>query len=154
MKGRFILHLVALFVLSTTVLQADDLRWKQSQTGGEELMSRGRYAEASKSFEMALDAAKEFGSSDLRRLQSLSSLAMAYQQQGRPSEADHLYGKVLALSEEALGPKNPLVIKILNNRANLRGAQARFAEAEVLYLRALSPERRCTGRLTHSLPSL
>src|SRR6187399_1962344 len=127
MKGFFILHLVVLFVLWTTMLQADDLGWKQSQTAGEELMTRGRYAEASKSFEMALEAAKEFGSSDLRRLQSVSSLAMAYQQQGRPSEADALYSKGLALSEEALGPKDPLVIKILINLASLRAAQARFA---------------------------
>jgi len=140
-----ILHLAVSFVVGVMPLQAEDSLWQRAQSAGEQLLSQGRYVEAKRNFETALGEAEEFGTTDPRRLQSLNSLAMVYQQQGQPAEADALYGKVLALAEKILGPKHSLVASVLNNLANLRGTQARFAEAEALYVSALSIEKEVYG---------
>jgi tetratricopeptide (TPR) repeat protein len=73
----------------------------------------------------------------------MNSLAMAFQQQGLLSQADAKYAQALQLSEKY--PEHDLAAKVSNNLAMLRGTQGRFAEAEVLYLRALVIQKQLYG---------
>ena len=110
---------------------------------GEELFSRSRYAEAQKTFETALRELEKSSQTDLQRLQSMNSLAMAFQQQGLLSQADVKYAQALELSEKY--PEHDLAAKVSNNLAMLRSTQGRFAEAEALYLRALVIQKKLYG---------
>ncbi len=58
--------------------------------------------------------------------------------QGRYAEAEPLYQRALAISEQQLGPDHPAVATRLNNLAELYRDQGRYAEAEPLYLRTLT----------------
>ena len=96
-----VLHLLALsVVVGEASLQAEDSPWRRLQASGEELFSQGRYAEAQKAFETALRKLENSGPTDLLRLQTMHSLAMAFQQQGLLSQADVLYTQILGFSEK------------------------------------------------------
>src|SRR5262245_27411147 len=110
-----ILHLVFLIAVSAIPLQAQDSRWKQLQSAGEDLFNQGRYAEAQGMFEGALAEGERFSTTDPRRLQSMSFLAMTYQQQGRLGQADSLYERLLSLLEKTAVPEDGFVAKVLNN---------------------------------------
>jgi hypothetical protein len=74
------------------------------QASGEEMLRQGRYAEVEKTFQMALGKVENSSATDLRRLQSMGSLAIAFQQQGLLSQADALGTQVLDLSEKHPDP--------------------------------------------------
>ena len=118
MKVSQILHLAVFFVVGAASLEAEDSRWRQLQAMGEELFGRGRYAEAQKTFETALRELDETSQTDLQRLQSMNSLAMAFQQQGLLNQADAKYAQALDLSEKY--PEHDLAAKVSNNLALLR----------------------------------
>ncbi len=116
MKVSQILHLAVLFMVGAASLQAEDSRWRQLQAMGEELFGRGRYAEAQKTFETALRELEKSSQTDLQRLQSMNSLAMAFQQQGLLNQADAKYAQALDLSEKY--PEHDLTAKVSNNLAH------------------------------------
>jgi len=67
----------------------------------------------------------------------LVSTAGLYQSQGRYSDAEPLYVRSLAISEQQLGADHPDVATSLNNLASLYQSQGRYSEAEPLYERSL-----------------
>ena len=110
MKVSHILHLAVLIMVGAASYRADDSSWRQLQALGEELSNRSRYAEAQKTFETALRELEKSSQTDLQRLQSLNSLAMAFQQQGLLSQADVKYAQALELSEKY--PEHDLAAKV------------------------------------------
>ena len=95
MKVSHILYLAVLIMVGAPCYRADDSRWRQLQALGEEQSKRSRYAEAQKTFETALRELEKSSQTDLQRLQSLNSLAMAFQQQGLLNQADAKYAQAL-----------------------------------------------------------
>ena len=71
---------------------------------------RDQYAEAQKTFETALRELEKLSQTDLQRLQSMNSLAMAFQQQGLLNQADAKYAQALDLSERY--PEHDLAAKV------------------------------------------
>ena len=69
---------------------------------------------------------------------SLNNLASLYQAQGKYAEAEPLFQRALAISEQQLGKDHPDTASSLNNLAGLYQAQGKYAEAEPLYQRALA----------------
>ncbi len=69
---------------------------------------------------------------------SLSRLAKLYYDQGRYSDAEPLYVRALAISEQQLGANHPNTATSLNNLAGLYRSIGRYSDAEPLYVRALA----------------
>ncbi len=65
--------------------------------------------------------------------------------QGKYVEAEPLYQRALAISENSLGPEHPHVATSLNNLAELYRAQGKYVEAEPLYMRSLAIRERALG---------
>ena len=65
--------------------------------------------------------------------------------QGRYSEAEPLYQRVLAASERVLGPEHPDTIRSVSNLGFLYYTQGRYSEAEPLLKRALAAFERVLG---------
>ncbi len=68
--------------------------------------------------------------------QSLNNLAGLYEDQGRYGDAEPLYKRALAISEETLGPEHPTVAQMLENYAALVRETGREAEAAKMEARA------------------
>ena len=69
---------------------------------------------------------------------TLNNLAVLYDIQGKPGEAERLYRRALSIDEKALGKEHPSVAIDLNNLAILYNGQRKYNEAEPLYKQALS----------------
>ena len=76
---------------------------------------------------------------------SLNSLALLYQAQGRYPEAEPLLQRALAIREQALSPTHPSVANSLHNLAGLYDAQGKYAQAEPLLQRALAIQEQVLG---------
>ena len=66
---------------------------------------------------------------------SLTNLASLYYTQGQYVQAEPLYQRALAISEEALGADHPDVAHSLNNLATFYYTQDQYVQAEPLYKR-------------------
>ncbi|MFM6058199.1 MAG: tetratricopeptide repeat protein, partial [Microcystis aeruginosa] len=69
---------------------------------------------------------------------SLNGLANLYHDQGKYTEAEPLFLRVLAIREKQLGVEHPSVAKSLNNLALFYNSQGKYAETEPLYQRAIA----------------
>jgi tetratricopeptide (TPR) repeat protein len=76
---------------------------------------------------------------------ALGRIANLYADQGRSAEAEPLYLRALAISEEQLGTNHPDTATSINNLATLYKSTGRYAEAEPLYLRALAIRKEQLG---------
>ncbi len=69
---------------------------------------------------------------------SLGRLAGLYYEQGRYSDAEPLFVRALAISEQQLGANHANTATSLNNLALLYESIGRYSDAETLYVRALT----------------
>jgi Tfp pilus assembly protein PilF len=67
----------------------------------------------------------------------LGSLAGAAHKQGKYRTAEWRFKRALAIAERAFGPNDPEVATLLNNLGVLHKSQGRFADATIVYRRAL-----------------
>jgi tetratricopeptide (TPR) repeat protein len=67
---------------------------------------------------------------------TLTNLAALYCSKGRHAEAEPLFHRALSIAENALGPQNPLVGRVLADYAVLLRKTKRKTEARQLELRA------------------
>ena len=65
--------------------------------------------------------------------------------QGAYGEAEPLYQRALAASEQVLGAEHPDTLGSVNNLALLYASQERYGEAETLYQRAVFAAERVLG---------
>jgi tetratricopeptide (TPR) repeat protein len=90
----------------------------------EQFYRQGKYAEATKVAEQALELAeKEFGPDHPDVGTTLNNLALLYQRQGRYAAAELLSKRSLVITEKALGSDHPSVGTSLNNLALLYMSQ-------------------------------
>jgi tetratricopeptide (TPR) repeat protein len=131
-----------------TLRQATKLPVKQQQALAEvagflakaqDVMKRGKYAEAEPFYRKALAVYEEIlGPKHPDTATSYNELAYNLQAQGRPREAEPLYRKALAVCEEVQGPKHPNTATSYNNLGSNLDAQGRAREAEPLLQKALA----------------
>jgi tetratricopeptide (TPR) repeat protein len=76
---------------------------------------------------------------------SINNLANLYHDQGIYAEAEPLYVRSLAISEEQLGANHPDTATSMNNLAGLYESIGRYAEAETLYVRSLAIRKEQLG---------
>ena len=120
--------------------------WEARMAAATIAYQQGRYADAENSLQDALTEAEQFGKEDRRMTMTLvklgdlaatfSNLASYYRKQGRNSEAESLYKRLLAIWEKVLGPRHPHVAKSLEKYASLLRESRRDAEAAKLEARA------------------
>jgi len=112
--------------------------WQDHQKSGKSAFTQGNYAEAERSWSLALSDAENFGENDPRLVRSLLDLATLYQAQSKYSEAEPLFKRALAITETVAGHDNPRVAVILNNLGAVYHAQRQHWDAEAAYRRALA----------------
>jgi tetratricopeptide (TPR) repeat protein len=78
-------------------------------------------------------------------LNSLNSLAAAYQAAGRPAEAIPLFEQILVVRERLLGPEHPDTLTTQNNLATGYQAAGRGGEARLLFELTLAARERLLG---------
>jgi tetratricopeptide (TPR) repeat protein len=93
-------------------------------------------------FQKAIDLAST-PSPDLAA--SINNLANLYHDQGIYAEAEPLYVRSLAISEEQLGANHPDTATSMNNLAGLYESTGRYAESETLYVRSLAIRKEQLG---------
>jgi tetratricopeptide (TPR) repeat protein len=98
---------VALCLGLTDQVTAQEALWKELDQTVNKLYEEGKYAEATRIAERAVEvASKTFGPDHPNVVTSLNDVAQLYQQQGKYSEAEPFYKRSLAIREKALG-KDP-----------------------------------------------
>jgi len=125
----------SLLFLKTVFLSEE--KWEKHQDAGWTASTEKRYAAAEKQFMKALKEVEKFPQDDPRLRLTLNRFAETYQVQAKYTEAEPLYKRLLAMDENALGPRHPSVAASLNNLANNYRLLGKYAEAESLYKRAL-----------------
>jgi CHAT domain-containing protein/tetratricopeptide (TPR) repeat protein len=152
-----ILGLVLLGVFESGVQAADppekltpekrkELAAKQLElnTAGLQAYRAGKYAEAIKAFEAALEVTRrlypkaEFPDGHNNLAVSLSNLGFLYLSQGRYAAAEPLCQEALAMYRRLFKGDHPSLALSLNNLANLYQFQGKYAAAEELYKAALT----------------
>ncbi|KAJ5521105.1 hypothetical protein N7463_001558 [Penicillium fimorum] len=68
---------------------------------------------------------------------TVNQLALLYQDQGKPTEAEEIYQRGLVGREAALGPDHTSTLDTVNNFGTLLSNQGKLKEAEEMYRRAL-----------------
>lgn len=131
---------------------AEDPSRQETIEQGQRYQKEGRYAEAEKSYRLALVKAEKLGAKDPRLAKSLIDLAVLLQKKGNYAEAERLCRRALEIYQVALGPSHSNVAATLNHLAALSWDQGRFAECEELCKQALSIEEKILGPTIPTLP--
>src|SRR5215475_1244144 len=107
--------------------------------GGHKLLGAGKYEEAARYFEDALEIRESrLGPDHPDVSQAIYGLALIHYYKGEYSKAEPLYQRALAIREKSLGPDHPDVAAFLNNLAILYSNVGDYAKAEPLHQRALA----------------
>ena len=98
-----------------------------------------KYLEAEQLVAVSLSLREEvFGPTDLAVAQSLNTLGLTYDVQGRHSDAAAMYTRALLIQEELLGSSHPYVASTIENLASVFVAECRYVEARSLHQRVLA----------------
>lgn len=103
---------------------------------------QGRFTEAEKLLELALDIRREYS---VHVDDSLESLGNLYNDQGRYADAERLHKEALELRRKAHGDQHLDVANSLNSLGTTYFEQAQFREAEKLFREALEIRQRNLG---------
>ena len=104
---------------------------------GSYLLERGRYAEAEEFLTQATMPGEQQEGNDPLAAQTLDRLATLYWRQTEYQQAEHLFQRTLAISEERLGANDPSVATYLENLSLLYYEQGKYQQAETALQRAI-----------------
>jgi tetratricopeptide (TPR) repeat protein len=111
-------------------------KWSVGLSDGIAAIKAGHAAEAIQLLLPVAEQAKAFPSEDVRRMESMLVLAVAYQNEGQLDKAEPLYLETVQ-DLEARGEKSgPILAVAFDNLGRLRLEQARWREAEKCLLQA------------------
>ena len=125
------------------VLAAGEQSWEQRMAEGSRYRIARRYAEAERSFRLAVEAS---AGPNFNYVASLSSLAAVLKLRGKHQDAERLYREALALSKEYPGRRNLNYAVCLHNLASFYCEMTRYKEAESLSVQALEAMEKAVGR--------
>jgi tetratricopeptide (TPR) repeat protein len=77
---------------------------------------------------------------------SMNNLAVAYVEQGKNTQAEALYSKMLEIQRRVLGLEHEDTLRTMSNLAIIYGAQGKYASAEALLSQSLAMSSRVLGR--------
>ena len=156
-KGLFIISILAVALLAGAPVWSDeDLLQKATELNQNviQLYQQGRYAEAIPYAEKVLTIyEKVLGPEHPLTAQSLSNLALLYNNMGAYEKVEPLVRRSLAIREKALGLEHPDTANSLNNLALLYDTMGAYEKAEPLYLRSLAIREKALG-MEHPLTAL
>jgi len=112
---------------------------------GKKFTAQGHFAEAERSYLIALGEAQRFEERDPRLLGTLNELASFYQGQSKYPGAETFYGRALEILQVTRGREDRDVAITLNNLAGLAYDQGQYSRAEELFQRAISIFERDLG---------
>ena len=113
---------------------------------GLQLYEAGKFAEAVPIAEEYISvAAATYGEQHPLYATGLGYLGVLFDALNRPSEAELLFKRALAIKEKSLGPDHTDVAEALHNLAEFHRKHGQLAEAEPLYQRVLSIAERALG---------
>jgi tetratricopeptide (TPR) repeat protein len=121
---------------AATDTETNATSWEEHMRAGITAYRQGRYAEAERQWDAGLEQAERFGREDPRLGTNLNNLAALYQVQGKYTEAELHYKRVLRIDEKALGPEHRDVATSLENYAALLRETGRGEKAEEMEARA------------------
>jgi tetratricopeptide (TPR) repeat protein len=120
----------ALCLVIASAVSAQQDRWNELNQKLVKLNREGKYAEATKIAEKALEVAENtFGPDHTNTAASLNNLAEAYRAQERYAEAEPLYKRALPIYVKALGADHPTVAKVLGNLLQMKKQMGNKQEA-------------------------
>ena len=133
-----------------TPAQIKDLEAKRLELmgAGIKLYQSGKYAEATKTFEDALEMARRlytraaFPNGHGNLATTLNNVAFLYQIQGRYTDAEPLYREALATNQLFFKGDHPVVALSLNSLGRVCMAQGKYAEAERWFTAGLDMHKR------------
>jgi CHAT domain-containing protein/tetratricopeptide (TPR) repeat protein len=140
------LLLIIYMALSAIYAVAGEAEWKAHLEAGVAAYERANYRLALERFKAAAKEAKAFGPEDIRLLTAEFWDGRVFAAQGRFSEAEAVFTRLLTIGEKLLGPEHEHVATVLTNLASLRKSQGRFEEAESFEKRALAIREKTFGR--------
>ncbi|CAN0518413.1 unnamed protein product, partial [Ectocarpus sp. 12 AP-2014] len=108
---------------------------KLTKMFGQMLRAKDKLNEEERQHEPPL-AGRMYHSDDLEVAKDVLDKADGLREQGKYTEADPLYLRVIEIGEKKLGPDHPDLATWLNNRAGLLYAQGKYTEGEPLYARS------------------
>ena len=123
-----------------------DADWRLRYETGWEALNQRDYDAAEQWLRASFETARPFPNNDLRKVASVGSLGWLRVVQGRYAAAEPLAEWALTVREKMQGPEHLDVAFELNTLATAYWYQARYAEAEPLYRRALATAREGAGR--------
>lgn len=126
-------------------LSCQEQTWESAMAAGQQAVQQGNYAEAERTYLVAVKKAEEFGLEDRRVALSLSQLAQVYAGQGKHVEAEPLYLQALKIYQAVYGENHADVAATLNNLGVLHRMYGQYAQAEPLLLRALAIKEKLLG---------
>jgi tetratricopeptide (TPR) repeat protein len=97
-----------------------------------------RYVAAEPLYRRALAIHEKSNTQDAETTLILIGLAELYRVQGRNSEAEAIYERVIPMQESTLGPDHWHLARSLYNLAEMYRQDARYSKAEPLYRRSLA----------------
>lgn len=111
--------------------------WRTMNKTGVELSAAGRYAEADRVFQEALQGAAEGEAGLGTRVMVGQNLAANQMRQGNYLEAERLFRRLILELEQAVGPRHPWLAVPLANLAALQMRAGRHAESRRLQEQAI-----------------
>ena len=128
--------LAALLAVWPVVSSAQGTDWERHMEAGRAANQQGRYVEAEKSFQAALNEIEKSGPPDRLAL-TLLYLGRFYREQGRYAEAEPLLKRALAIWEKRR-LAHPHMTTSLKNLVLIYDAEGRYDEAGSLYKRVIA----------------
>lgn len=114
-----------------------EARWNAAMVAGTKASMLGKWGDAERLYQQAVEAADIFGPQDKRMVRSLNSLAGAYRVQKKNAEAEQALRRALSILESAAEPDKTQIGAMLASLAGLVSSQGRLEEAEALFRRAI-----------------
>jgi tetratricopeptide (TPR) repeat protein len=112
--------------------------WERYNLGGQQAANQGNWAEAERSFKMALQEAEGLGLKDPRLPLTLVNLANCFRQTGRFPDAEPLYKRALEVKTKQVGPLHNDLVPILENYSKMLRASGREKEADKMQRDAMA----------------
>ena len=121
-------------------------KWNESWKAASTASTDEELAKAEELLSKSLKEAERSGSKDSRLAAVLNCLAQVYEKQGKYSEAEPLYQRVLAIDEKVLGKDHGAIINDLDNLAVTYIKQKKYKEAEELFTKAVALDEKTYGK--------
>jgi tetratricopeptide (TPR) repeat protein len=145
-KSTFVLFALGLLLFGSSVTIANDDDLEALNQRIVELFKQGKYQEAIPLAEKAVDITRRLrGPEHLDTAQSLSNLALLYDELGEYPKAEPFEQEALRIDQKVLGPEHPDTATSLNNLAGVYMAMGEYAKAEPLYQEALRIRQKVLG---------